>query len=430
MDLNELRRERAACITEARAILDKADEEYKAKKRDSADLSGEEETRYQALDDQADELDKRVKREIKQQENERGLAESQKPPAAKGDPKDAGEDRSEPRTIEYRGYKIPVPADADAVLARAGFQHFLAEGRSGLSAEESRALQMSSNVAGGYVVAPEEFMAVLLKAVDDATIIRRIATVLPPLTSAASLGVPTLDADPADADWTSEIGTGSEDTAMKFGKRELHPHPLAKRLKVSKTLLSRAALGVEALVRDRLAYKLAVPQEKAHLTGSGANQALGVFTASADGISTGRDVDVGNDAVTADGIIDVKHALKPQYWGRARWVLHRDVLKAVRKLKDSQLQYLWQPGLQSDIPNSLLDLPYELAEFAPNTITQGNYVAVLGDFGFYWIVDALDMTIQRLDELYAETNQTGFISRLETDGMPVMEEAFVRAVIS
>ena len=59
--------------------------------------------------------------------------------------------------------------------------------------------------------------------------------------------------------------------------------------------------------------------------------------------------------------------------------------------------------------------PWQLANMSPS-----------GDFRYYWIADALDMQIQRLVELYARTNQTGFIGRLETDGMPVLEEAFVR----
>ena len=71
---------------------------------------------------------------------------------------------------------------------------------------------------------------------------------------ASSLGAPSLDADPDDADWTTELGTGREDDAMKFGKRELHPHPLAKRIKISNDLIRRSVLPSESIVRDRLAY--------------------------------------------------------------------------------------------------------------------------------------------------------------------------------
>jgi HK97 family phage major capsid protein len=71
-------------------------------------------------------------------------------------------------------------------------------------------------------------------------------------------------------------------------------------------------------------------------------------------------------------------------------------------------------------------MPVNMSEYAPSTMTSALYVGILGDFSQYWIADALDMQIQRLVELYAETNQTGFIGRMESDGMPVLEEAFVR----
>ena len=77
-------------------------------------------------------------------------------------------------------------------------------------------------------------------------------------------------------------------------------------------------------------------------------------------------------------------------------------------------------------PDRLLNLPVMMSEYAPSTLTASQYVGALGDFSNYWIADALDMQIQRLVELYAETNQTGFIGRMESDGMPVLAEAFVR----
>ena len=78
----------------------------------------------------------------------------------------------------------------------------------------------------------------------------------------------------------------------------------------------------------------------------------------------------------------------------------------------------------------MLGLPVALSEFAPNTFTSGSYVGMVADWSKYWIADALStMQIQRLSELYAETSQTGFIARLETDGMPVIEEAFVRITL-
>jgi HK97 family phage major capsid protein len=78
----------------------------------------------------------------------------------------------------------------------------------------------------------------------------------------------------------------------------------------------------------------------------------------------------------------------------------------------------------------ILGLPTTTSEWAPNAFTTGQYAGMLGDFLHYWVADALSMQIQRLNELYAETNQNGFIGRLETDGAPVLEEAFVRVKLA
>ena len=81
-------------------------------------------------------------------------------------------------------------------------------------------------------------------------------------------------------------------------------------------------------------------------------------------------------------------------------------------------------------PDRLLNVPIFMSEFAPNTFTTGQFVGIIGDFRFYWIADAFDMEIQSLLELYARTNQTGFIARLKTDGMPQIEEAFARVTLA
>jgi len=87
-------------------------------------------------------------------------------------------------------------------------------------------------------------------------------------------------------------------------------------------------------------------------------------------------------------------------------------------------------GLAADRPDTILGHPFMESEYAPNTFTTGQYVGVLGDFSFYWIADALTMQIQVLTELYAETNQNGYIGRKETDGQPVLEEPFVRVTLA
>jgi HK97 family phage major capsid protein len=205
---------------------------------------------------------------------------------------------------------------------------------------------------------------------------------------------------------------------------------MAKNVKISKTLNRISSIPIDQLVGQRLGYKVAVTREKAFLTGDGNQKPLGIFTASANGVPTSRDVSTDNTAtaMTADGLIEAKHFLKAQYWNGARWVFHRDGIKNIRKLKDGQGNYLWQPGLAglSGQGSTILDLPYDISEFAPNTFTAGLYVGALCFWPLYWVVDALDMTVQYLDQLYAATNTDGYIARMETDGAPVLAEASVR----
>jgi HK97 family phage major capsid protein len=249
---------------------------------------------------------------------------------------------------------------------------------------------------------------------------------------AQDLGVPTLENNPADSDWTSELATGSEDTTMSFGKRQFQPHPLAKSIKISNKLLRASALPIEELIRDRFSYKFGITQEKGFLTGNGSQQPLGLFTASAQGIPTTQDYSTGNTttALQPDALVGALYKLKAPYRKNAQWLFHRDGVAQIMKMKDGDGQYLWRAGLQPGQPDMLLGRPIMESEYVPNTFTTGLYVGMLADFSFYWIADALDMTIQRLDELYAATNQVGFIMRVETDGMPVLAEPFIRIALA
>ncbi|WP_237048363.1 phage major capsid protein [Lentzea guizhouensis] len=398
-----MRQQRANLAAQARAILDTA-------QNASRSITADEEQTFDRLMADADRIDATIAREERARELERQIAGTT--PPARGD--GSGDD------------------NPDEALRGRAFRNFVVGGRNALSPDEARALNMGNDPEGGYLVAPQQWVNQLIQAVDDLVVLRQLATV-ETLNEGESLGVPTLETDLNDAEWTSEIGTGSQDDALRFGKREFRPNPLAKRVRVSRKLLRAAARDPEAIVRERMAHKFGVTCEKAYMTGDGNKKPLGLFTASTDGISTARDVSFGTGGaipltpVSGDQLIDAKYTLKSAYWAEARWLFHRTLIATIRKLKGSTNDtYLWQPGISSDKPDTILDLPFVVSEFVPNTVSGNNYVGMLGDFRKYWIVDALNMEVQRLVELYAETNQVGFIGRLETDGMPVLEEAFVR----
>lgn len=416
--------ERAKLINDNRALLDAVESEKR-------EMTGEEkeqrERRWsdiQSLRDQADEF-------ARQAEAEDGIANQPEPIKPGTEGRDLSP-RIEKRGFEVghirgeRQYRMDPSAVTESAEYRAAFNANMIVPQDRTEAER-RALQMDSDVAGGYTVAPQQFVADLIQSVDNMLFFRGLATVNQVM-GAHSIGRPSLDNDPADSDWTSELGTGSEDSTMSFGKRELSPHPLAKRIKMSRKLLRHSPVGPEALVRDRLAFKMAVTQEKAFLSGTGVQQPLGIFTASDSGISTGRDVATDNTstAVTFDGLKNAKWTLKSQYWPRSQWIAHRDFGKQVDKIKDGEGRYIWQESVVVGQPDRLLGFPINFSEYAPNTFTSGLYVATLGDYSNYWIAESLAFEVQRLNELYAATNQVGFITRAELDGMPILEEAFVR----
>ena len=399
--LNDLREQRQKAIADARAVKDAAD-------RAKREMTAEEVKSFDAHFATADKLEADIKREERVLEAEREDASRVEI-----------EDKAKRGTPEYR----------DAQIMK-GFRAAV-EGRAENITPEYRALQAGTDSAGGYIVLPEKFVPQLIKAVDNLVFMRGLATKFS-VPDAASLGAPYLAADPADADWTTELLIGSEDSTMSFGKRSLQPQPFAKLIKVSDKLLRSASLGAENLVMDRLAYKFAVTEEQAFMTGSGSGRPLGVFTASSDGISTGRDYSTGNTttSITFDGLIGAKYNVKSQYQSKGVWVFHRDAVAQIAKLKDGNGQYIWQPSKQVGDPDRLLGNAVYQSEYASNTFTTGLYVGLFGDFSNYWIADALSMRMQRLVELYAATAQVGFIGRAEVDAMPVLEEAFSRVKLA
>lgn len=412
--LKALREERARIVTEMRAITDKAS----AEKRD---LTTEEAAQHERLYNEADAKRANIQAEERQLEMARQDAEAA-----------AAEAEQRARAARERGETVDTGESEEVrALKRKAFRSFLMHGGRSLSSEEARALAVTPDSSGGFLLAPAEFVDTLIKTMDNQVFMRGLANVVR-VASSNGLGAPSLDNDPADADWTTELATGSEDSTMSFGRRELKPHPVAKRIKVSKPLLRMAAMPVEQIVMARLAYKFGVTQEKAYLTGDGNNKPLGVFTASNDGISTSRDVSTGNTttSITFDGLQEAKWSLKVGYWNRANWLFHRDAGKQISKLKDGDGQYIWRESVRAGEPDTLLGRPYLVSEYAPNTFTTGLYVGLLGDFSNYWIADCLDMQVQTLMELYAETNQVGYIGRYEGDGMPVLEEAFARVKLA
>lgn len=285
---------------------------------------------------------------------------------------------------------------------------------------------LGTGATAGYLSAPTQFVEQLIQGLGDETFMRKIGHMTPSIGAAQSLGFPYRATGAADADWKTEVASADVEDDLTYGLREFKPNRMTKLIKLSKTLVGHSNLAPK-VVLDELRYRIGITLEKAYMTGNGEGKPLGIFVGSSSGIPTTQDVAAANaTSFVFDDIIDTKYKLKGQYHPRAQWVMHRDMVKAVAKIKDLDGQYIWQPSAQAGQPDRLLGAPVNMSEYAPNTYTAGLYAAVYGDFSNYWICDADQLALQVLNELYAVTNQVGYLFQYFGDGAPVVGEAFAR----
>ena len=294
----------------------------------------------------------------------------------------------------------------------------------------------SGSQGNGYALAPQEFSDEIIAAVEKDTQLYKMVDKIP-VNGAGSLGLPYESTDATDAAWTNEVPSNdiAADSAWAFSKRELAPKDLAKLVKVSKKMIASSAVPIDQLVRNKLAYKFMSAFEKGIVSGSGSGEPLGVFTADANGVPTGRDVVSDRSAFLkasgmpccADDLIKMKMKLRPGYRKNAVWVMHTDILKSIMLLKDNDGQYMWRPGLRDGEPDTILGMPVIESEFAPNIVGTNLYVAVLGDFkDYYKFAYWKNVDIQVLVEQFALKNCIGYLGHTLADGMPVLGEAFAR----
>lgn len=345
-----------------------------------------------------------------------------------------------------RGYEKIEAGRRGSEDYASGFKSYLASGRPQAGLDENIAdgdgvsqyatLQSDDAQRGGYLVADQVFASELLKEVDDLLFIMQRAKVHT-VPDASSLGIRKRTSRASTFGWSSELQVSDRDTALKYGKKILTPHHLTGSIKISRDLARRSSLIVPE-VRGELARDGAEAMEDGFLLGNGDRKPLGVFVASNDGIPTSRDQQTGSTTnFTADGLIQAKYGLKAQYRrgdrGEVSWMFHRDGIEKIALLKDSNNQYLFRVGAGFAADNGmpedmLLGYPVDESERCPNTFTTGQYVGILANWRYYEIALSLDMEIQVLVELNARSNEYEYIARLKVDGMPTLDEAFVRLI--
>ena len=277
------------------------------------------------------------------------------------------------------------------------------------------ALQIGTDSEGGYLV-PDEYERTLVEALEEENVFRQLAKVIQ--TSSGDRKIPVV-ASKGTASWIDEEGvyTESDDS---FAQVSIGAYKLGTMIKVSEELLNDSVFDLESYIAREFARRIGAKEEEAFFTGDGTGKPLGILTASG-GAETGVTA-ASATAVTADELMDLFYSLKSPYRKNAVWVLNDSTIKAIRKLKDNNGQYLWQPSLVSGTPDTILGRPVKTSAYMP-VIAAGAKTIAFGDFSYYWIADRQGRSFKRLNELYAANGQVGFLGSQRVDGKMILPEA-------
>ena len=277
------------------------------------------------------------------------------------------------------------------------------------------ALQIGTDPEGGYLV-PDEYERTLVEALEEENIFRQLAKIIQ--TSSGDRKIPVV-ATKGTASWIDEEGAYLE-SDDSFGQVSIGAYKLGTMIKVSEELLNDSVFDLESYISREFARRIGAKEEEAFFTGDGSGKPLGILAATG-GAETGVTA-ASATAITADELIDLFYSLKAPYRRNAVWVLNDSTIKAIRKLKDNQGQYLWQPSLTAGAPDLLLGKPVRTSAYMPAIAADAKTIA-FGDFSYYWIADRQGRSFKRLNELYAATGQVGFLASQRVDGKLILPEA-------
>ena len=277
------------------------------------------------------------------------------------------------------------------------------------------ALQIGTDSEGGYLV-PDEYERTLVEALLDENIFRGLASII--RTSSGDRKIPVA-ATKGTASWIDEEGAYQE-SDDSFSQITIGAYKLGTMIKVSDELLSDSVFDLEGYIAREFARRIGAKEEEAFFTGDGSGKPLGILAASG-GAETGVTA-ASETAITSDELIDLFYSLRAPYRKKAVWILNDSTIKAIRKLKDANGQYIWQPSLVAGTPDTLLGRPVKTSTYMP-AIAAGAKTVMFGDYSYYWIADRQGRTFKRLGELYAPNGQVGFLGSERVDGRLTLPES-------
>lgn len=277
----------------------------------------------------------------------------------------------------------------------------------------SNVLQEGNDQQGGYLV-PVEYDKRLVDVLNEENIMRSLAT---KITTSGEHKINIAATKPAAA-WIVEGGALSFGDAT-FDQIMMDAYKLHVAIKVTEELLYDAAFNLEGYIIDNFGKALANAEEDAFLNGDGKGKPMGIFDTKQGG-QYGTTTSAAS--IGADDIINLVYNLKRPYRKNAAFITNDKTLAALRKLKDNNGVYLWQPALTAGEPDRLFGYEIHTSQFAPEA-TAGKAAMAFGDFSYYNIGDRGSRSMQELKELFAGNGMVGYVMKERVDGRLILPEA-------
>ena len=296
------------------------------------------------------------------------------------------------------------------------------------SMDVRNALSVGTGSAGGYTV-PDEFDKELVKALEENNIFRQIAKVIKTNSGTHKIAIAT---DSGSASWIDEAGTIT-DSDPTFAQASLDAYKMGTLVKVSSELLNDSAFDIAGYIAERIGARFGNKEEEGFVKGAGPSSTPGT-PSEPTGILSSVTPGAGNttadaETLTFDDVYALYYALTSPYRKNAAFLCHETVMLHLMKLKDGNSQYIWKPGMEIGKPDTILNHPIYTSQYMP-AITgtaatdAGKKIMLFGDFSYYWIADRGGRQLKRLNELYAVTDQVGFIGTQRVDGKLILSDAF------
>ena len=300
--------------------------------------------------------------------------------------------------------------------------------RGNTSMEVRDALSVGIGENGGYTV-PDEFERQLIQGLEENNIFRTLAKTIHTNSGTRTIPIAT---DSGTASWIEE-GAAIQESDMSFAQETLSAYKLGCMIKVSNELLNDSAFNIAAHIAQRFGVRFGNAEEDAFINGTGPSTNPQTTPSMPTGILTSLTPSAGNTTANAqtvhfDNIYKLYYSLKSPYRRKAAFLCNETLLLQLMLLKDGNQNYIWKPGLEVGKPDTILGRPIYTSAYMPaitgNATTDKNKkVLLFGDFSYYWIADRQSRTLKRLNELYAVTDQVGFIGTQRVDGKLILPEA-------